>query len=188
MLTSEHRRVLNEISVRDGFRYFSGADEPLHGVHTAMYIVGERNFIVVGVNSKGNVVDQECEDIEDALRTFVLMVSGRDDLTISLRRHRERVIGDQSGDRTDEDLLQEIASRFGRPDVDYQGRESWRVWVHGWHVHPASNPRASHGSFATQGKTVKEAAERLLALAKECPVIQGMHCTTSCTHHIDDAY
>lgn len=86
-------------------------------------------------------------------------------------------------DRTDEDLLEEIQSRFGWPDVRYCGREIWRVWVHGWHVHRTTNPRAGYGSFATQGKTVREAAEKLLALAEEHILISDSSCRQSCPHY-----
>ena len=90
MPTSQQKKVLSEISIRDGFRYFSGFDEPLNGVHTAMYVFGEKQLMVVGVNSKGCIVEQEFEDMESALRTFVLMQLDRDDVSIALERHRQR--------------------------------------------------------------------------------------------------
>jgi len=89
VLTQEQIRVLSDISVRDGFRYFSGFDESMHGVHTTMYVFGEKQLMVIGVNSKGNTVEQEFDDMEDALRTFVLMTRNRDDISICLRRRQQ---------------------------------------------------------------------------------------------------
>lgn len=83
-------------------------------------------------------------------------------------------------------LLEKIIEKFGAsPRIDRFYSEAWRVWVHGWHIHLSS---ASYGSFAAEGKTLKEAAKRLLELAEKHPVIKSDDCTDSCPHYTYDGY
>jgi len=83
-------------------------------------------------------------------------------------------------------LFNKITVDFDKPGIDYIVSGSWRVWVHGWHIHLSGG--GSYGSFCAYGNSPEDAAKELLRLAKAHSVIEGNNCGDSCPHYFYDGY
>ena len=80
------------------------------------------------------------------------------------------------------DAMAELKQKFGHPDIEWFGTGSYRVWVHGWHIHTLRE--ASYGSFCADGKTPDDAAKNLLKNARRSRVSTGNSCEESCPNYV----
>lgn len=82
-----------------------------------------------------------------------------------------------------------LFSQYGA--IEVQIGRSWKIIVHGSHVHPDVKPseknKLSHKEipFSSEGETLLDALNALSELKEKCSVQKGNACGRGCPHYLE---